>query len=441
MSILLYFGLCLCAADNAPVWPGFLGAGASPITPQSVPLKWTPTEHVAWTAPLPGHGQSSPVIWGDQVFVTSVDGPMKDNYFVVALSLKTGEQLWSHTLESTDKVKNSLYVSRAAPTPVVDGKQVYAYFESGDLVALTHAGKPVWKRSLSTDYGKFKNKFGLSASPVQTDDAVIVLIDDEGPSYLVALSKTDGRPLWKTDRTSRVSWSSPAIVTVAGKPQVVCSSAGSVDGYDPATGKLLWSYTDIGGNTAATPLPFAEGQFLIGASPGRDNADRAENARKSNLAMSIELVDGQPTPKVLWRTEQAVPSFGSPVVYRGLAYWVNRTGVVYCFDAKTGEKKFTQRTRQSCWATPLGIGDRLYFFGKGGITTVLAAGPEFKVLAENDLWDPKAAAPDPKAGEGEETEDRRRAAAGFSGPVQYGVAAVSGSLLIRTGDKLYCLRE
>jgi outer membrane protein assembly factor BamB len=337
-------------------------------------------------------------------------------------------------------VKTSVYVSKAAPTPVTDGEAVYAFFESGDVVALSLDGKLLWHRSLSKDYGKFQNEFGLAASPVLSGEAMIILADHEGPSYLVALSKSDGSTLWKTDRTSRVSWSSPAIVPVAGRPQVVCSSAGSVDGYDPATGQLLWSYGEVAGNTSSTPLPFAEGRFLVGASPGREGGARAEGAKKSNLAMSIAAAGDKLAPEVLWRTESAVPTFASPMVYRDHAYWINRSGVVYCLDAKTGESRYTERIKQSSWATPVGVGDRLYCFGKDGTTTVLRAGPKVEVLAENQLWDPASIKPDPARASQESTPERQQSAAMFSGPVQYGVALAPGSLLIRTGDTLYCLR-
>lgn len=430
----------IAATPDADVWPGFLGAGATPVKAEALPLTWSPNENIAWSADLPGHGQSSPVVWKGLIFATAVEGEMKDTCHVLALKLADGTQAWKHSIATSDPVKNSLYVSRAAPTPVVDAEHVFAYFESGDIVVLTHAGERVWQRSLSKEYGKFQNKFGLSASPVQTDDALIVLVDDEGPSYLIALAKRDGKTLWKTDRESRTSWSSPALVPVDGKPQVVVSSAGSVDGYDPATGKRLWSYTDVGGNTAATPIPYGDGRFLIAASPGQ-MGERAEDARKSNFAMHIERKEGEFVPTVLWRTEQATPSFASPMVHDGYAYWVNRQGVVYCFDVETGEQKYAQRTAQSCWATPLGMGNRVYFPGKDGVTTVLAAGPEFKVLAENRLWDPDAANADAAAVEREESEERRRAAAMFAKPTQYGIAAVGESLLIRTGTRLFCLRQ
>ncbi len=433
--------LITLAAGSAPTWPGFLGAGARTTDDaETLPLKWSPTEHIAWKAAIPGYGQSSPVIAGDKVFVTSVEGPEKDTCHVVAVSLADGRQLWRHSFPTSDKVKTSVYVSKAAPTPVTDGEAVYAFFESGDVVALSLDGKLLWHRSLSKDYGKFQNEFGLAASPVLSGEAMIILADHEGPSYLVALSKSDGSTLWKTDRTSRVSWSSPAIVPVAGRPQVVCSSAGSVDGYDPATGALLWSYGEVAGNTSSTPLPFAEGRFLVGASPGREGGARAEGAKKSNLAMSIAAAGDKLAPEVLWRTESAVPTFASPMVYRDHAYWINRSGVVYCLDAKTGESRYTERIKQSSWATPVGVGDRLYCFGKDGTTTVLRAGPKFEELAENQLWDPASIKPDPARASQESTPERQQSAAMFSGPVQYGVALAPGSLLIRTGDTLYCLR-
>lgn len=463
----------LLAADAQPAavaWPGFLGGGHVTVPANSLPLKWSPSENLAWQAKLPGYGQSSPVVVDGKVFVTAVEGPMKDTYFVLAYSLADGKPLWKHALESTNKAKSSNYISRAAPTPVADQRGVYAFFESGDVVGLSLAGKPLWSRSLADDYGKFKSEFGLGASPVQTEDAMIILADNDGPSYLIALSKKDGKTLWKTERSPRQSWSSPAIVTVAGQPQVVCSSSGSVDGYDPATGKLLWSFDDVAGNTSATPLPFAEGKFLVGASPGREGNARAEGAKKSNLAATIETVAGKPALKVLWRQTGATPTFGSPIVYAGNAYWVNRAGVVYCFDAQTGEPHYTERTKQSVWATPLGVGDRLYLFGKDGLTTVLGAGPKFEILAENELWDPASVKvkAEPAPAEGGQTQPKAEAKTGdskteapkaasktgskqggaggggppmFGGRVQYGIAVADGSLLIRTGDILYCVRQ
>ena len=425
---------------DQPTWPAFLGAGASEIDPATIPLKWSPTENVAWDASLPGHGQSSPVIFGEKVFVTTVEGEIKETCHTLCLSLKDGAMLWDHKHASTAPDPNSVYISRAAPTPVVDKDHVFVFFECGDLIALTHDGKEVWTKSLSKEYGKFINKFGLSGSPVQTESSVIVLIDDEGPSYLIAFNKTDGKILWKIDRTSRTSWSSPAILPINGQPQVIVSSAGSVDGYDPSNGKQLWTFSEVGGNTATTPLPVGQDQFLIAASPGR-SGENAEGAKKSNALLKVTPEGDSWKVEKIWTAAEATPSWASPLVHQGFAYWVNRVGVVYCIDAATGEQKYAQRTKQSCWATPLPLGDRIYFFGKDGVTTVLAAGPEFKELAANELWPADTPPTDNGAPKPDETSaERKQASAMFSGPTQYGVAAVSGSLLIRVGSHVYCVR-
>ncbi len=432
-------GLGACVAAEPQAWPGFLGQGASAIDPATIPVTWAPDRNIAWKARLPGYGQSSPVIWGDKVFVTSVEGPMKDTWHVSCLSLADGKLLWRHSLENSVKVENGLYTSRAAPTPVVDAQHLYAYFESGDLVALTHTGEPVWQRSLSESYGKFENPFGLGSSPTQTNSSLFVLADHRGPSYLVAISKQTGQTVWKRDRDSRLSWSSPAVLTIGGIPQIVCSSAGSVDGYRAADGQLLWSYGEVGGNTAATPLAFGDGCFLIGASPGREDRN-LQAARRSNLAMRVTRQQQQWVPVVVWRNGEGMASFGSPIVHQECGYWISRVGVLYCLDAATGEPHYIERVKQPCWATPLGLGDRVYLFGKDGLTTVLAAGPEFRLLSENLLWNPETVDQEFPGRLQPDPDELRRFTGDYSGPVQYGVAAVTGSLLIRTGQVLYCVR-
>lgn len=486
--------------DPTPAWPAFLGQGASPVDPATIPLTWAPDQNIAWKSAIPGKGQSSPVIWGDTVFVTSIEGSMKDTCYLLAYDLASGRPLWKVSTPSAQPVRSNYFQSRSAPTPVVDAHRVYAFFETGNLLAADHKGQVVWERSLTEDYGPFESSIGLASSPVVFGNHVIILADHEGPSYLLAVDTATGETVWQTERDSRKSYASPAIVPVAGKPHIVCSSDGSVDGYDPATGKLLWSYADVGGNTSYTPLPIADGQFFVAASPGMHN-EREEKARKSNFFMRIEAVGDSYKPVVVWSTKEAMPTFASPMAHQGQAYWVNRVGVIYCFDLKTGENVYTERTKQTAWATPVGLGDRLYVFGKDGVTTVLAAGPEFKVLAENALWDPKSAGEDPlnreraarershggehnqggdrpsadkasgalaaepaKGGppvaaaqaatapatppagrppmtDKEREEARARGEGQFPDPVQFGVALVNGSLVIRTGDTLYCVRH
>ncbi len=432
-----------------PCWPAFLGVGATPIkNPDSIPIRWSPKENIAWKAKLPGQGQSSPVIWGDRIYVTSLEGTIRDKCHVTALRLSDGSILWDATIPSAMTAESSYYHSRAAPTPIVDNDGIYAFFETGNLVALNHAGKKRWARNLVKEYGEFTSPHGLGASPAQWQDKLYVLVDHFGPSYLLAVDKATGKTVWKVDRTSRQSWSSPAILMVDGKAQVVCSSSGSVDGYDAQTGKLLWSIQDVGGNNVPTPVCFGLGKLLIAASPGRDNKYEQE-ARRSNFCLQVSYQESQWQPRVVWRVK-ALASFASPCVHQGVAYWTNSVGGLFAYDLATGEELFTTRLKQSCWATPIGIGDRVYFFGKDGLTTVLRAGRKLEVLAENQLWenqpagakvkdDPHAAQSKPAAGQG--TPRKGLGGLDFPDPVQYGAAVVDGALIIRTGAVVYCIRH
>lgn len=470
------FFLLIAFTTPTDVWPAFLGQGSTPVDPTTIPLEWSPEKNIAWKSELPGKGQSSPVIWDDKIFVTSIDGSMKETCYVIALDLKDGHKLWQHSMESVVPVRSTYTQSRSAPTPVADSENVYAFFETGGVVCLNHAGEVVWQRAISEDYGEFESTIGLASSPVVVDNKLILLVDHEGPSYLLALDTKTGETIWKTDRTSRSSYSSPSIVPISGQPHIVCSSSGSIDGYSPKTGEQMWSYEqNIGGNRTGAALPIADGTFAIGASPGMHN-EREEQAKNTNFIMRVEKIDGNYVPKVLWGTKEVMPAFNSPLVYNGHAYWINRSGVVYCFDATTGEARYTKRTNGVCWASPVGLGDRVYLFGKDGVTTVLATGPEYKVLAENMLWDPavdgtdaRTSRRDSSGGHGNDsqhgdsqhgnsessgrsqraagnadaplTESEELEAARFADPVQYGVAIVNGSLVIRTGAKVYCIRQ
>ena len=330
-------------------------------------------------------------------------------------------------------------MSAAAPTPLVDDKQIVALFESGDCVAYSHKGEMLWQRKLGQDEGPLVAEFGLGASPCQNETHMFVLLEHDGPSCLLSLDKQTGATVWKAERSPRRSWSSPTTMNIAGIPQVIVSSAGSVDGYDSETGKLLWSFQDIGGNTGTTPIESGDGRFLIGASPGR-NGENAGSAADSNCLLEVTRSDSEWSVDRQWIAEGAMPSWASPIIHESLAYWINRAGVVYCFDAKTGEKLYTERLKQSSWATPIAIDERIYFFGQEGLVTVLAAGREFKVLAENESWTAETLPAEPMLAE-ETSEERRRAASMFSKPTLYGAAVANGTIIMRVGNCLIAVRD
>lgn len=445
----------LAAVALAADWPDFLPQTRLHPAVGDPPVTWSPEQNIAWKSDLPGDGQSSPVVLDGKVTVTGVEGEMKDRNLITCLELATGSVIWQRDFETALKVKSSLYVSRAAPTAVADAAGVVAAFESSDVIALDWDGNVRWQRALTSDYGPIKAEFGLAASLAQIGELVFVLIENEGPSYLVALDKSTGDTVWKADRPSVISWSSPAAMTLADVPQVVVSSVGTVESYDAASGQKIWSIGGLGGNTVASPSQVDARRLLIGAAPGRGESDAGPFAQ-SNLM--IEVAPGQPDgdgsrddaadagaarldARVLWRTQRARASFSSPLAYQGVGYWVNRAGIVFGIDLSDGKELFAQRIDQAPWATAIGVADRVYFFGKDGVTTVIRSGKEFERIATNQLFDPDEQPADSDAAQGEETAERRAAAAMFSGPIQYGVALADDSFVIRSGNRLYRIAE
>ena len=458
MSFLL-LALMLGADGDARQWPGFRGDGSSTSTAKNLPLKWSPTENLAWRTPLPGYGQSSPVVWKDRVFVTAIDGGEKEKLIVAAIDVGSGKLVWKKEFTATQKGKNNPMMSRAAPTPLVDKEGVYAFFESGDVVALTHAGEVKWERSLSKEYGAYKNNHGVGSSPAQTENAVVVLIDDFGPSYLVAIDKANGKNLWKTDRKSRSSWTSPLVAKLDGKPAVLVSSSGSLDIYDAATGKELATLDGLVGNNIPSPTAFGD-LVVLGAGENRMKPDLAASA-KSNCCIRVVTKEGKVSLETVWQGKKAISEYASPLIHKAHVYFVTKAGIVHCVDLKTGEERYAERLDGQCWATPVGAGEHIYFFGKDGITTVIKAGPDFEKIAANRFWSTndfakrrddakkQAAATLPKPPEGkgpgggpplpkEELEATRYSAVG---DVVYGVAVVDGTFLVRTGNELICVRS
>ena len=427
MTAALLLPLLLGVADPADVgaWPAFNGGGklAADADP---PVEWDgpDNQNIAWTAPIPD-GQSSPVIVGETVYATGVVGENKEQNVVVAVNLADGAEQWRFEAENSFPKKSSLYVSRAAPTPCADDGGVYALFESGDLYGLSPAGELTWERKLSDEYGKPQNQFQLGGSPAQTDDALFVPFTDEGPSYLLAVEKTTGENRWKVALEPSTSYSTPLVYGDGGNEQVILSYNGAVVSYDPADGSENWRFTDLGGNSIATPTPVPgmDDVILIGANAGGPSQADAGQAIRSNLALRIPAKKGG-EPEVLWRAEKVMTGFASPLAYDGRTYWIEQNGVLQCLAAADGAQLFRARLPQDSWATPLAAGGKLYFFGKDGVTAVLDPADDYELAAENVLYD-KAPARGP----------------GFGGDIQYGAAPAGDTLVIRVNEKLVAVRK
>lgn len=377
---------------GSTTWPGFRGTGDSHTTARGLPLEWSEDKNIAWTTDLPGEGQSSPVVWNDKVFVTSLEGENQEKLHVLCFDLTSGREQWRREFAASQTVKASGFVSKAAPTPAVDSRGVYAFFESGDLIALDHEGKTLWQRSLVKEYGKIEGNHGLGGSPAQTEDSIILLVDHAGPSYLLSVDKATGQNRWKLDRKPRVSWSTPV---VSGR-EIIVSSNGAVEAFDVAGGRQLWSHEGLTGNTVPSPSVDNDRVFI-----GSSDRDSCVALSRSHAAS---------TDRIVWKAEKASSNFGSPLLAGPSAYFVNRTGVAFSLDAATGRERWTLRLPAGCWASPVAAGPLIYFFSTDGTTTVIRSdSDEPVVLAQSSL----------------PTESK-----------VYGVAAVDGAFIIRTGSKL-----
>lgn len=346
------------AARGASRWPGFRGGQATNVSQATrLPLTWS-DQDVTWRSTTPGFGQSSPVIWDDAVFLTSLEGPMKETLFITALDLDDGVERWRRTFAAAERLEWNDYVSKGAPTPAVDADRVYAFFDSGDLLALSHDGDTVWHRDLSAEFGTVGGNHGVGNSLLLTDHAVVVLLTRRTYSYLLAVEPATGRTLWKTDRDPGVAWSTP-VLDPHGR-EIVVSASGRVEGFDPKTGERLWSFDGLRGNHVPSPTVTDDLVIVGGMAVG------------ANLALRRGRAGALDTSDVAWQAGSA-SNFGSPFAYRDCIYWVNPAGAARCLDPESGGVRWTHRLPASTWATPLGHGDHVYFFTEKGITEVLRA--------------------------------------------------------------------
>jgi outer membrane protein assembly factor BamB len=390
------------AAGNWPQWRGPTGNSAS--TETGLPLTWSEEKGVVWKCPLPGEGASTPAIWGDAIFVTCQKG---EDLLLVKIDRSSGKVAWERTVGSGAIVRKTAkprgeqkfhqLQNLASPSPVTDGKLVFAHFGNGDLAAYDFDGKQLWHRNLQKDHGGYTIWWGHANSPVLYKDLVITvcmqdsladLQDKAVDSYLVAHDQKTGDFRWRTLRNTNAkaeecdAYTTPVFHEADGKVEMIVMGGRQLDAYDPVTGKQLWYLPIPIGNRTITGPTLADG--MVYATCGM---------RKDLVAVKLGGTGKLPESAIAWRTTDSTPDSPCPVAVGGLLFVVSDGGIARCLDAKTGEEKWKERLPGDYKASPLAADGRVYFLNLAGRCTVIAAGEKFEKLAENQLADETIASP------------------------------------------------
>ena len=401
------------AVLSAQNWPSFRGPAASGVADGKDPtvVKWNAAtgENVLWKTPMPGVAVSSPIVWGDRVFVsTAVSSdpgsgirtglygdvePAKDvskhSWKLVALDKRTGKVLWERVAhEGIPKTKRHPKSSQATATPVTDGRHVIVSFGSEGLYAYDVDGKPLWTRDLGVlNAGWFYDpdyEWGIGSSPIIWKNLVIVQCDIQKNSFIAAFDVATGQPAWRTPREEIPSWSTPAIFEYDGRAELVTQATTFIRGYNPESGKELWR---LGGNSEITiPTPIVGPGVIIVTNGYR--GVQPIFAIKPGASGDITLKgDATTNDFIAWSTNRGGPYIPTPVIYSDLLYVLAINGVLAAYDVKTGQRVYQERVAGggSFSASPVAADGKLYLTSEDGDIFVVRAGPKYELLATNPM--------------------------------------------------------
>jgi outer membrane protein assembly factor BamB len=378
------FSLTVVQAENWPQWRGPSLNGVS--SEKNLPVKWTTEENVVWKVPMTGVSGSTPIIWRDRIFLNASDG---DNLALWCVDKNKGEVLWKQPL-GAGNVKMRKH-NMSSPSPVTDGRSVYVMTGTGLLKAFDFSGKELWSRDIQKEYGTFGLNWGYASSPLLFEDSLYVQVlhgmKTDDPSYVMRIDKKSGKTVWKIDRPTNAirespdSYTTPALLRYGKATEIVITGGDCVTGHDPATGKELWRANGL--NPDNNPF------YRIVASPIVFNEIIYAPTRvKPLLALKAGGRGDVTSSHVLWSTVNG-PDVPTPVTDGQYFYIVNDRGIVWCLDAKTGAEIYgQQRIKPGVYSgSPVLADGKIYVTSEEGLTTVIAAGPKFEVLAENPLND------------------------------------------------------
>jgi outer membrane protein assembly factor BamB len=401
-------------------WPSFRGPGASGVSEgHRTPLRWNATtgQQVRWKTAIPGLGHSSPVIWGDQVCVTTairtdgeaslriglygdiapVDDTSVHHWKVICLDKQTGRVGWERTAHSgVPRVKRHTKGTHANSTLATDGTHIVAFFGSEGLHAYDMEGKVLWTKDLGLlDSGFFMvpaAQWGFASSPVIHDGLVLVQVDVQRGSFVAAFEARTGREVWRTARADVPTWSTPTVARAPGGPQLIVNGFRHIGGYDLRSGKEVWRMRGLGDIPVPTPV-VADGLIFVTNAHGPGAPIYAIRTSASG-----DLTSGSTPPgeHIAWSHERDGAYMQTPIVYRDLLYNCRDNGVLGVYEARTGRRFYQQRLgggRTGFTASPVAADGKVYFTSEEGDVFVVKAGSSFELLAENPLGEVSMATP------------------------------------------------
>jgi outer membrane protein assembly factor BamB len=399
-------------AVTGPGWPQWRGPSGQGVSAETnLPSEWSATKNIKWKTAIPGRSHSSPIVWGNHIFLTtaiegelvpghkavkhmdgdkeflhpdSVGADHKHQFRVMALDRKSGKILWDQlAFEGTPYDDRHRKSSFAASTPATDGRNVYAFFGTEGLYAYDLKGKLVWKADLGKigTYG-----MGTGTSPILFENLVILQCDEElgEASFMVAVDKKTGKEAWRVPRKVQASWSTPLLVQTSKRAELITSGNEAIIAYDPATGKELWRHKGVDSN--AIPSPVSSGDLVI-----------ISAGFPAKIAMAITLGGtGDLSDAVVWKYTKGTAYVPSPILYGDYLYLTSDRGVLTCIDAKTGEIKYEGGRvpiPASFTASPIAFDGKILMTSEDGDTFVIKAGPKHEIMATNSVGEPVYASP------------------------------------------------
>lgn len=386
-SVAILIVCSFVALPRAEHWPQWRGPSLNGVSSETnLPLRWSKTENVTWKLALPAWSGSTPIVWGDRIFLSVGD---RSDLFLWGIDRTSGAAIWKRPLGPGNVRMNKQNMS--SPSPVTDGKRVWVMTGTGILKGFDVDGKELWSRDIQSDYGRFGLGWGYASSPLLHGDSLYVQVlhgmRTDDPSYLLRIDTATGKTLWRVERPTAArfespdAYTTPALLRYGSTLEVVVTGGDVVTGHDLASGKELWRVNGLNpyneGNYRIVASPIVFGEMLF--TPSRERPMLALKAGgRGNITKS----------HVVWSFDSG-PDVPTPVTDGTYMYIVRDNGVMWCLDAKTGREVYSrQRLRPATYsASPVLADGKIYATSEDGLTSVVRAGPKFEVLAENDLDD------------------------------------------------------